>query len=129
MTYLYEQLIYIYAGLSTYVGQNTHYGSQPTEGYASVQQAQLELTSLDSAVQGYFEAGLAPSTKQSFQSGINRFLRFCSTYHVHTPLPVTQSTLCYFISALAEFYPIVGNFCWYKFLYMYIWPKSSQNEL
>ena len=57
---------------------------------------------MDSTVQGYFEAGLAPSTKRSYQSGINCFLGFCNSYHIHTPLPVTQSTLCYFISALAK---------------------------
>ena len=33
----------------------------------------LELASLDIVVQGYFEAGLAPSTRRTYQSGINRF--------------------------------------------------------
>ena len=82
--------------------QDTHRHSEPSEGHAPQQQTRLELANLDPVVQGYFEAGLAPSTRRTYQSGINRFITFCSTYRIPTPLPVSQSTLCYFILALAK---------------------------
>ena len=85
-----------------WAGQDSHYHPEPSERHAPQQQTRLELASLDTVVQGYFEAGLAPSTRRTYQSGINRFYKFCTTYQIPTPLPVTQSTLCYFISALAR---------------------------
>ena len=87
-----------------WAGQDPHHHSKPSERQAPQQQTRLELTSLDSVVQGYFEAGLAPSTRKTYpyQSGINCFYKFCTTYQIPTPLPVTQSTLCYFISPLAK---------------------------
>ena len=85
-----------------WAGQDSNYHPEPSERHAPQQQTRLELASLDTVVQGYFEAGLAPSTRRTYQSGINRFYKFCTTYQIPTPLPVTQSTLCYFISALAR---------------------------
>ena len=82
--------------------QDPHHHPKPSERHAPQQQTGLELASLDSVVQGYFEAGLAPSTRKTYQSRINHFYKCCATYQIPTPLPVTQSTLCYFISALAK---------------------------
>lgn len=82
--------------------QVPHQSPELPERHAPPQQAELELSSLDHLVQGYFEAGLAPSTRWTYQSGINHFLKFCSTYRISPPIPVSQSTPCYFISSLAS---------------------------
>lgn len=82
--------------------QGSHLHPKTSERYAPQQQTGLELASLDTVVQGYFEAGLAPSTRRTYQSGINRFYKFCTMYRISNPLPVTQAILCYFISALAK---------------------------
>lgn len=66
------------------------------------QQAGLDLSSLDSVVQYYFQRGLAESTLKTYHSGISRFLRFCNLHGVASPLPVSQSLLCYYVSYLAQ---------------------------
>ena len=42
---------------------------------------------------------LARSTRQSYHTGIKRFIRFCKTQHVR-PLPATSRTVTYFATAL-----------------------------
>ena len=44
---------------------------------------------------------LARSTRQSYHTGIKRFIRFCRTQHV-CPLPATSRTATYFATALHE---------------------------
>jgi len=56
---------------------------------------------LEEVVQRYFENGLAPSTRRTYQAGINKFVKFCAFYNINTPLPVSQSLLCSYISHLA----------------------------
>ena len=53
-------------------------------------------------VQRYFENGLAPSTRKTYQAGINKFVKFCTLYNIINPLPVSQSLLCSYISHLAN---------------------------
>ena len=53
-------------------------------------------------VQKYFELGLAVSTKKTYRAGINKFVQLCASYNIASPLPVSQSVLCLFISHLAN---------------------------
>ena len=57
---------------------------------------------MEEDVQRYFERGLAPSTRKTYQGGINKFVKFCALYNVSNPLPVSQSLLCSYISHLAN---------------------------
>ena len=68
---------------------------------ADTQSARLDLSSLDSAVQQFFSAGLANSTKRSYQSGANRYIRFCSLFGV-TPYPATERSLSHFVGYLLQ---------------------------
>ena len=56
---------------------------------------------MDSAVQQLFSAGLAKSTKKSYQSGANRYIRFCSLFGV-TPYPTSERSLSYFVGYLFQ---------------------------
>ena len=53
-------------------------------------------------MQRYFELGLSSATRRTYQSGISKFNQFCSAYNVTNPLPVSQTTLCSFVSYLAN---------------------------
>ena len=53
-------------------------------------------------MQRYFELGLSSATRRTYQAGISRFNQFCSAYNVTNPLPVSQTTLCSFVSYLAN---------------------------
>ena len=48
----------------------------------------------------YFAQGLAASSIKTYQSGVNRYLKFCQSKH--SPLPVSQCILCEFVSQLAS---------------------------
>ena len=52
-------------------------------------------------VQFYLTKGLAPSTRRTYRSGQERFLKFCEQSNV-TPLPVNQSLLCSYVAYLAN---------------------------
>lgn len=56
---------------------------------------------MEIAVQQYFEAGLAPATRRTYQSGINSFIQFC-THISANPLAISQSTLCSYVAYLAR---------------------------
>ena len=49
-----------------------------------------------------FENGLVPSTRRTYQAGINKFVKFCGLYNISNPLPVSQSLLRSYISHLAN---------------------------
>ena len=57
---------------------------------------------MEEDVQQYFERGLAPSTRKTYQGGINKFVKFCALYNISSLLPVSQSLLCSYISHLAN---------------------------
>ena len=56
---------------------------------------------MDSRAAYYFTQGLAASSVRTYHSGVNRFLKFCQTAK-YTPLPVSESVLCAFVSSLAD---------------------------
>ena len=55
-------------------------------------QTRLDLHNLQSAVQHYYQQGLASSTQKSYQTGQHRYLTFCSSIK-KSPLPTTEDTL------------------------------------
>ena len=59
----------------------------------------MDYHSLDSAVQVFFAAALAPSTYSTYKAAECRYLSFCSNFHI-TPLPTTEASLCYFVCQL-----------------------------
>ena len=61
-------------------------------------QTRLDLHNFQSAVQHYYQQGLAASTQKSYQSGQHRYLAFCSSIK-KSPLPTTEDTLLMFVSA------------------------------
>lgn len=61
----------------------------------------MDLTALDRAVQGYFEQGLAQSTRNSYRSAKRRYLAFCDEARI-SPLPVTEHVACSFVAHLAQ---------------------------
>jgi hypothetical protein len=61
-----------------------------------------ERTDMAPAVQRYFEAGLAPSTKKRYRAATRRFHQSCTRYTATTPLPVTEHLLCCFVAYLAD---------------------------
>ena len=68
---------------------------------SAAQSARLDLSLLDPAVQQLFSAGLANSTKKSYQSGANRYIRFCSLFGI-TPYPTSEWSLSYFVGYLFQ---------------------------
>ena len=62
----------------------------------------LDLPELAPALQKYFQAGLAQSTQKTYGAAMKRFYQFCSSYTIPDPFPVSELTLCYFVSYLAE---------------------------
>lgn len=62
--------------------------------------AGLDLSNLDTIVQEFSSAGLAPSTLKSYRSGRMRFLHFCDQYKLSPPFPVTERTLVFFVAFL-----------------------------
>ena len=62
-------------------------------------QTGLDLTSLETEVQWYFEHGLAEITRKTYQAGIKNFNNFCSAYNITNQL---QSLLCSYITYLAK---------------------------
>ena len=60
----------------------------------------MDIGALENLVQGYFAKGLAPSS-QLYKAAQERFLRFCEA-GAFTPLPLTQDTVCSYVSYLAN---------------------------
>ena len=56
---------------------------------------------MESRAAFFFVQGLASSSQKTYKSGENRYLRFCQLGGV-TPLPVNESSLCKFVSYLAD---------------------------
>ena len=57
---------------------------------------------MDEALHRYCDSGVADSTKQTYRSGLNRFMSFCFAFGVPAPFPVSETLLCYFVTALAR---------------------------
>ena len=69
-------------------------------GWTSPQR--LDIAALDQALLRYCDRGLADSTRRTYQSGLNRYLSFCFAFWVTAPFPVSETLLCYFVTALAR---------------------------
>ena len=61
----------------------------------------MDITSLEATVQKFYTCGIAKSTDRTYTSAKKRFLKFCLTYNI-TPFPASETTLCLFVSYLAE---------------------------
>ena len=85
-----------------YVTHRAMFSSSAFAGHVNEPQAGLDISRLERDVQKYFELGLAASTKKTYRAGINKFVQFCVSYNIASPLPVSQSVLCLFISHLAN---------------------------
>ena len=69
------------------------HGGSPSQSAAG-----LDFSTLDRTVQELFSAGLTPSTQQNYRSGSKWYLGFCSECHIHTPFPLTETKLVYFVA-------------------------------
>ena len=50
----------------------------------------------------YFQDGLAPSTRRTYDSAMRKFSTFCEHYHVTDPFPVSEFLLCAFAAYMAD---------------------------
>ena len=62
----------------------------------------LDFTSLDPALQFYFEQGLAQSTQCTYRAAMKRFVEFCSQYMIFNPFPLSEKLLCYYAVFMAK---------------------------
>ena len=53
--------------------------------------ARLDIHPIQEAVHHYFENGLAPSTRQCYNAGQQRYLKFCTQANI-TPFPTSENT-------------------------------------
>ena len=58
--------------------------------------SRLDITAMAPAVQRYFQDGLAPSTRRTYDSAMRKFSTFCEHYHVTDPFPVSEFLHCAF---------------------------------
>jgi len=56
---------------------------------------------LDGVVCSLYQAGLAPSTQKAYSAGKKQFLSFCDRAGL-TPLPVSETKMCQFVTFLKE---------------------------
>uniref|UniRef100_A0A1X7VKM6 Core-binding (CB) domain-containing protein n=1 Tax=Amphimedon queenslandica TaxID=400682 RepID=A0A1X7VKM6_AMPQE len=75
--------------------------SEPSTLHALRQGAQLDVSSLERAVQGFFSLGLAQSSKSSYSTAQKRYLSFCASLQL-CPLPLSERSLCLFAAYLAN---------------------------
>ena len=62
----------------------------------------MDVTCLDQDVRFFALRSIADSTRRTYKSGLNRYLSFCHQYGIASPLPASESSLCYFVVALAR---------------------------
>ena len=63
--------------------------------------SRLGLPVLEDRAAFYFSQGLAASSVKTYQSGTNRFLKYCESKH-YACVPVSEVVLCGFVSYLAD---------------------------
>ena len=61
----------------------------------------LDISSIQEAVQHYYENGLASSTHRCYNAGQQRYLQFCAQSNI-TPVPTSEYTLMLFSAYLAK---------------------------
>ena len=62
----------------------------------------LDLAMLAPSVHRYFQEGLAPSTRRSYESAMKKFYSFCDTYQVANPFLATEHLLCSFAAYMGD---------------------------
>lgn len=62
----------------------------------------MDVTCLDQDVRFFALRSIADSTRRTYKSGLNKYLSFCHQYGILSPLPASESSLCYFVVALAR---------------------------
>ena len=80
--------------------QASHSHTSGTVAAATHRQARLDIATLDLAVEQYFSAGLAPSTRRVYEAGSKKYLGFCEQLH-YNPIPTSEQLLCKFVAYLA----------------------------
>ena len=66
-----------------------------------IPQSNMDIHSLDDALQSYYSAALAKSTHKTYKAAERRYISFCENIGVN-PLPANESTLCYFVTWLGQ---------------------------
>ena len=61
----------------------------------------MDIHQLDEALRCYFAAALANSTHKTYAAAERRYLNFCKDFNL-VSLPVSESTLCYFVACLGQ---------------------------
>ena len=77
----------------------TDSGCSATATYYRV--PRLDLPALDRAMEGYFEAGIAPSTARTYKAGISKYVELCSKLSI-SPTSTSEQLLCRFVTSLAR---------------------------
>ena len=80
---------------------NTNKNPPAIGGTADNTKTRLDIPSLDTLVEKYFHAALAPSTIRTYTSAKNRYLHFC-TFSRIKPFPVNEHGHCLFAAQLAH---------------------------
>ena len=62
----------------------------------------LDLTNLDKEIQFYSRQGLAILTQKTYRAASNRFHAFCVKYSVYNPFLLSERTMWYFATYLAQ---------------------------
>ena len=70
-------------------------------GGGTGQVEQLDVSSLAQVVHHYLKCSLAPSTTRTYNTGKNRYVKFCSVRKI-APLPLTEKNLCEYVAYLAQ---------------------------
>ena len=82
------------------VPQATKGSNQNPRSFTStgITQSNMDIHSLDKALQGYYSAALASSTLKTCKAAERRYTSFCEKFEV----PASKSTLCYFVTWLGQ---------------------------
>ena len=81
---------------------NTINNSPRTPRTGSQSEPTLDITSLDIAVGGFLDKGIAASTRTAYRSAQRRYAEFCTRYGVTHPYPLTEHILCHYVAFLAK---------------------------
>ena len=73
-----------------------------TASQPSGSNAGLGIRPLASPVRRYFQEGVAPLTRRTYDSATKQLFGFCWKYNIQNPFPVTESLLCSFTAHLAD---------------------------
>ena len=77
-------------------------GIRSTAG-ASVRPAgRLDMSAMEESVERYFQAGLAPSTRKTYGTAMERFHAFCIKYDIYDPFLMSEHLMCCFAAHLAD---------------------------